>query len=286
MTGFASLEGETEGIGWQLDARSVNGRSLDLRMRLPSGFERAEPELRGLVANHFRRGSVSVSLAVRRAEGASRYHVNRAQLAAYVEAISELAACGAVAAPRADGLLALKGVVETAGEDETAVLRPVLAEAGPRLVAALAADRIAEGARIVPLIKEQLQQMDELRRAIDAHPERSAAAIKARLDAGLAELLSGVHALSPERLHQEAALLATRADVREELDRLTAHIAAARALLAEGGPIGRKLDFLAQEFNRETNTICAKSPHHAVIALGLELKAVVEQMREQVQNIE
>lgn len=285
MTGFASREGEENGIGWQMDVRSVNGRSLDVRIRLPAGLDRHEPEIRRLIAAAFRRGNVALTLTLRRGEAPARYTVNQEQLAAYVDAIQSLAASGSVAAPRADGLLNLKGVIEAAGEEEAVLPGPVLIAAVEGLLADLTAERQAEGARIVPMILGQLEDMDRVRGYIDEHPERAVETIKARIDRQIAALLSG-QSLSEERLHQEAALIASRADVREELDRLSAHIAAARELLAEGGPVGRRLDFLAQELNRETNTICAKSPHHAVTAMGLELKAVVEQMREQVQNLE
>lgn len=285
MTGFASLDGETDGTSWQLDARSVNGRSLDVRVRVPPGMERLEATIRAAITKAFKRGSISVSLSVRRGETASRFTVNQDQLTAYLDAIAELAASGSVAAPRADGLLALKGVIETVSEDDTSALEEALNAAVPVLLDALCADRRAEGGRIAPVVEEHLSRIAALRVAVDEHPERSLERIKARLGDTIARLLDG-QALSEERLHQEAAVLATRADVREELDRLDAHVAAARALFAEGGPIGRRLDFLAQEFNRETNTICSKAPHHAITQLGLELKAVVEQMREQVQNLE
>ena len=285
MTGFASREGEVEGVAYILDVRSVNNRALDVRVRLPAGYDRLEAEIRKKVAARFRRGSISVSLSVRSVEREQRFSINHDQLAAYLEAIQGLAAYGAVAAPRADGLLALRGVVESAAEDDDAT-RPDLAGEVDPLLTALEADRLAEGARIAPMVLGQLAEMDRLRGEIDAHPNRSLPAIKAKLMAQIEEMIGGATGLSEERLHQEAALLATRADIREELDRLEAHIAAARALLAEGGAIGRKLDFLAQEFNRETNTICSKAPHHAITALGLELKAVLEQMREQVQNLQ
>ena len=285
MTGFASREGEVEGVAYILDVRSVNNRALDVRVRLPAGYDRLEAEIRKKVAARFRRGSISVSLSVRSVEREQRFSINHDQLAAYLEAIQGLAAYGAVAAPRADGLLALRGVVESAAEDDDAT-RPDLAGEVDPLLTALEVDRLAEGARIAPMVLGQLAEMDRLRGEIDAHPNRSLPAIKAKLMAQIEEMIGGATGLSEERLHQEAALLATRADIREELDRLEAHIAAARALLAEGGAIGRKLDFLAQEFNRETNTICSKAPHHAITALGLELKAVLEQMREQVQNLQ
>ena len=285
MTGFASTEGEHDGISFQMDARSVNGRSLDVRLRLPTGLERVEAEVRRQVAATFRRGNIQIALTVRRAETTGRYTVNQAQLDAYLEVIQGMASSGSVAAPRADGLLGLKGVIETAVEDDASLSPEVVAEAATALLAALEADRQREGAQLVPVVLGQLDAMERLRIAIDAHPERSLEAVKARLDRQIADLLAG-QPLQPERLHQEAALLATRADVREELDRLEAHVAASRALLRDGGAIGRKLDFLAQELNRETNTICSKAPHHAITALGLELKAAVEQMREQVQNLE
>ncbi|MEM8662499.1 MAG: YicC/YloC family endoribonuclease [Pseudomonadota bacterium] len=288
MTGFASVEGEVGDALVRLDARSVNSRGLDVRLRLPNGFDSQELEVRRAVQGAFQRGSVSITATVAaRTEAAARYTVNAEQLAAYLDAIEPLAERGAVAAPRADGLLALKGVIETAGEGEAKS-----AEVGPLgpLVAALldglVAERRAEGTRIVPVLEGQLAEIERLGKAIDAHPERALDAVKVRLKDQIDTLLDRREGLSDDRLHQEAALLATRADVREELDRLTAHVAAARALIAEGGAIGRKLDFLAQEFNRETNTVCSKSPHHEITALGLELKSVVEQFREQVQNIQ
>ncbi|MEM8663275.1 MAG: YicC/YloC family endoribonuclease [Pseudomonadota bacterium] len=284
MTGFASRSGEVEGLTFQFDVRSVNGRSLDVRMRLPQGFERQEMELRKAIAARFKRGSISVSLNVKHPEAETRFAVNHEQLSAYLDAIQELASSGAVAAPRADGLLALRGVIENAHDGEIAA--PDLSAEIDPLLGALEGDRLDEGARIAPVILERLAEMDSLRVAIEDHPERSLSAIKGRLDKQIADMLGGNSGLNAERLHQEAALLATRSDIREELDRLEAHIEAARSLFDEGGPIGRKLDFLAQELNRETNTICAKAPHHTMTALGLDLKAVIEQMREQVQNIE
>lgn len=285
MTGFAGLEREAGGLRFALEARSVNGRSLDVRLRLPAGHERHEAELRRRIGAAFRRGSVTLSLTVRRAETAARYAVNHDQLAAYVEAIQALAASGSVAAPRADGLLALRGVVEAAGEEDTVVPEADLLAAADAVIAALEENRRAEGARLVPVVAEQVAEIERIGETVDAHPARALPAIRDRLARQIEELLPK-KGLSAERLHQEAALLATRADVREELDRLAAHVAAARALLEEGGAVGRKLDFLAQEFNRETNTICAKAPHHEITALGLELKAVVERFREQVQNLE
>ena len=289
MTGFANLDLQIDGLDISMDVRSVNNRAMDVRVRLPSGFERQEQAVRKAIAARFRRGSINVSVAVRRAETEARYAVNHEQLAAYVDEIQALASSGSVAAPRADGLHALRGVIEAA-QDETGKDDggdgPDLSAALETLLGALEEDRLAEGARIAPVVSAQLTEMARIHEAIDRHPDRALPAVKARLDAQLGEMLSATNALSEDRLHQEAALLATRSDVREELDRLAAHIAAARALLEEGGAIGRKLDFLAQEFNRETNTICAKAPHHTITALGLELKAVLEQMREQVQNLE
>ena len=286
MTGFASAEGERDGFSYEVSARSVNGRSLDVRVRLPSGLERYEGDVRRFVTEAFKRGTVTLALSVSRQELGARWRVNHGQLDAYLAAIAGLGASGEVAAPRADGLLALKGVIEGETEADVAGLAPRLLEVASAVVDDLCRERLAEGARLVPLISEQLDRMDDLREAIDSHPERSVKAIGARIDRQISELVAGAGSLSRERLHQEAVLLATRADVREELDRLAAHIEAARAVLGEGGAVGRKLDFLAQELNREGNTICAKAPHHKVTALGLELKVAVEQMREQVQNLE
>ncbi len=285
MTGFASLDTEVSGTRIGLEARSVNHRGLDVRTRLPSGFEAADARLRKAISGAFKRGSVTVSMSLRRVSEAQRYTVNREQLAVYIDEIQAMAASGAVAAPRADGLLALKGVVEATQEDETELAAQALDGLFVELLSALADNRREEGARLAPVIAGHLDEMDRLRVAIEGSPERELPAIKARLQGQIAALLDGA-GLSEERLHQEAALLATRADIREELDRLSAHIEAARQLLVAGGPMGRKLDFLSQELNRETNTICSKAPHHTITALGLELKSVVEQFREQVQNLE
>ncbi|MEM8551868.1 MAG: YicC/YloC family endoribonuclease [Pseudomonadota bacterium] len=284
MTGFASVEREAGAVTVLVDARSVNNRGLDVRIRLPQGLDGKEQEVRKAVGERFKRGSITLSISQRRAERETLFTVNTTQLSVYLDAIQDLASSGSVAAPRADGLLALRGVIETqseAEEEEAPDLLPAIIDA----LDGLFADRGGEGARIVPIISAQLAEIERLRKEIDAHPERAPSAVKARLVGQMEDLL-GQPGLSPERLHQEAALLATRADVREELDRLDAHVAAARDLLSKGGPVGRKLDFLAQEFNRETNTICSKAPHHEITALGLELKAVVEQFREQVQNLE
>ncbi|MEM6848510.1 MAG: YicC/YloC family endoribonuclease [Pseudomonadota bacterium] len=285
MTGFASLDTEVAGTRVGLEARSVNHRGLDVRTRLPSGFEAADARLRKAISGTFKRGSVTVSMSLRRVSEAQRFTVNREQLAVYIDEIQAMAASGAVAAPRADGLLALKGVVEATQEDDTELAAEALDGLFSELLAALADNRAEEGARLAPVIAGHLDEMDRLRSAIEESPERELPAIKARLHGQIAALLDGA-GLTEERLHQEAALLATRADIREELDRLSAHIEAARQLLAAGGPMGRKLDFLSQELNRETNTICSKAPHHTITALGLELKSVVEQFREQVQNLE
>ena len=285
MTGFAEVEDTSGGLGYAMEARSVNGRALDVKLRLPAGHERHESELRRRIAAAFRRGSVTLTLTLRRADAAARYAVNRDQLAAYLDAVLPLTAEGTAAPPRGDGLLALKGVIETTADDSAAVPGEALFETADAVLIALARNRRDEGARLAAVIGEQLDEMERLFRLVDAHPERAPEAIHARLSRQIIGLLDK-EGLDPARLHQEAALLATRADVREELDRLEAHVDAARSLLTEGGAVGRKLDFLAQEFNRETNTICSKAPHHAITALGLELKAVVERFREQVQNLE
>lgn len=292
MTGFATVSADAAGYAIRLDARSVNGRSLDVRLRLPNGLDVLEGPIRKKLAERFKRGSISLTLSVKRAETPDTYTVNRTQLGIYLAAIQELASEGAVAAPRADGLLALRGVIEAAGEggegaeEVEAPDHDLILRLCDDLIEALAQNRIAEGAALTPVLRGRLDEMERLATDIDAMPERQLPAIKARLSAQIDALLADDKRLSDERLHQEAAMLATRADIREELDRLAAHIGACRALLSEGGPIGRKLDFLAQELGRETNTLCAKAIHQSVTAHGLALKAVVEQVREQVQNLQ
>ncbi|MEW5421826.1 YicC/YloC family endoribonuclease [Amorphus sp. 3PC139-8] len=288
MTGFAAARGVTNGVAWAWEARSVNGRGLDVRVRLPQGWERLDPAVRERVTKRFKRGSVSISLSVSQAEGAARYALNERHLETLLNLIRPLQARGDVAAPTADGLLALKGVLEpldTADADDSALTNDLIAGIDTAL-GSLEADRHAEGARLGDVVRGQVQAIAELAASAREHPSRSVEAIRDKLAQQVAVLLEASASLDRDRLHQEAALLATRADIAEELDRLDGHVEAAKGLLDRGGAVGRRLDFLAQEFHREANTLTSKSVDRAVTAVGLELKVVIDQLREQVQNLE
>ncbi len=290
MTGFARRDGAHGTMRWHWEVRSVNGRGLDLRLRLPPGTENLEHRLREATQKRIARGSVSVTLVLQRDAGAAEIRINDHALEQVIAAIAQVRGKGQFDNPRPEGILALRGVmelvepVETEAETE-ARLAQMLADYEAALVS-LTDNRAGEGARLAAILSEQLAQIEGLVARVAASPARSTDAIRRRLTELVRRLTDAVPSLDPERLHQEAALLATRADVEEELARLKAHIAAARELLAAKEPTGRKLDFLTQEFNREANTLCSKSNDVEITRLGLELKAVIDQMREQVQNIE
>jgi uncharacterized protein (TIGR00255 family) len=290
MTGFARVEGEADGVAWSWELKSVNGKSLDVRFRLPAGYDALELPLRALIGEHLKRGSVSVNLTVARTAAGTNLQINRAVLDQVLALARELGREIEAAPPRVDGLLALRGVLESAEEMPDPTLRErreALLLAGCRkVIDALAVMRRAEGARLGAVLAERLQEIADLVAAAEASAASQPDAIRARLKALLDALRDAVPSISEERLAQEAALLVARGDIREELDRLAAHIAAARELLAEGGAIGRRLDFLCQEFNREANTLCSKSADVELTRIGLALKAGIEQLREQVQNFE
>ncbi|HVA11809.1 MAG TPA: YicC/YloC family endoribonuclease [Stellaceae bacterium] len=290
MTGFARAEGQDGLLSWAWELKSVNAKSLDLRFRLPPGFDALELPLRGLLSQKLKRGSVTANLSVARSGGAGSLRVNREALAMVVRLANELAAEVEAAPPRIDGLLALKGVLESGDDalDETARARQVgLLTAGfEHALGGLATMRWSEGGRLEIVLAERLDEIAALVTEAEGAAAAQPAAIKARLAQLIAALTDAVPALPEERLAHEAALLVAKADIREELDRLGAHLSAARGLLAEGGSIGRRFDFLCQEFNREANTLCSKSADLALTRIGLGLKAAIEQLREQVQNIE
>ncbi|GLK76897.1 hypothetical protein GCM10008171_21510 [Methylopila jiangsuensis] len=291
MTGFARVAGGVGDVRWTWEIRSVNAKGLDLRLRTPPGFDALEPQARALAAARLHRGTLHASLALERAARPTEVRVNEAALAAVLAAAAAIRArAPEIAPPSVDGLLAQRGVVEVVETQETPEQRAALDAAAladfGRALDALSAMRAAEGAALAAVLGERLATIAALAAQADACPARRPEAIRARLAEQVAALLGASPQLDPDRLHQEAALLAARADVREELDRLAAHVEAARALIAEGGPVGRRLDFLAQEFGRESNTLSAKSNDRSLTAIGLELKAVVEQFREQVQNVE
>jgi uncharacterized protein (TIGR00255 family) len=288
MTGFARAEGEEFGISWVWEMKSVNGKSLDLRLRLAPGFDSLEPQLRALLAQRFRRGNFSVSLAVARTAPVA-VRVNREALAQLVALMNELAVEIEAAPPRIDGLLALRGVVETV-EDESDTLieerRRAVLGGWSTVLDRLAGARAEEGARLANVLCGQLAEMRVLVDAAAACAAAQPAAIRGRLQTMLASLADLVPGMPEERVAQEIALLVARSDIREELERLRAHIEQAGDLLEQGEAVGRRLDFLCQELNREANTLCSKSADIELTRIGLSLKAGVEQFREQVQNIE
>lgn len=288
MTGFGRAEGALGDWAWAVEARSVNGRNLETRFKAPPGFDALEKVARDASQARFQRGQVQVNVQARRAESAAAIQVNAAALERYLAAIEPLVKAKRVKKPSADGLLALRGVLEAAEADEDAEARAAL-EAAIAGSIALALDglktaRLGEGAALTPVLAGLIDRMEALVAAAEIESAAHPAMLKARFATRMAELLG--QPAPEERVVQEAAVMATKADVREELDRLAGHIAGARALLAGEGASGRRLDFLTQEFMREANTLCSKSATPALTAIGLDLKAVIEQFREQVQNVE
>ncbi len=291
MTGFGRAQGEVEAIAWIWELRSVNGRGLDVKLRLPSGLEGLEAGLKETAAKILKRGNVSGTLSIKR-EAASGLTADLAALERVKELAIELAdnIPGALP-PRAELLLALPGVMRNiSAQDDSDEVKAALAEAVQagfaEALAGLVASRAAEGARLAGIVGAVIDEVAALKDAAAVEAATQPGLHMEKLKAQLAEILGSTPGLPEEKIAQEVALLATKSDVREELDRLAAHIASARELLAEAANVGRKLDFLMQEFNREVNTLCSKSASLPLTAIGLKLKAAVEQLREQVQNIE
>ena len=290
MTGFAESSGGHGGLAWRWEAKSVNGRGLDLRLRTPPGLDGLEAPARKLAATRFSRGSLQLFLAIAPQDEARGLKVDAAALAAAVRLAKEIAAETGLPAARVDGLLALKGVIvsdDAAPADETARAHrdAAILESLASAFDALARARAGEGAKLATLLGAQIDEIARLTEAAGILAVAQPGALRDRLRQQIADLVSQ-GTVSAERLEQEIALLAVRADIREELDRLKAHVEEARRLLGSGEAVGRKLDFLAQEFNREANTLCSKSSDVALTRLGLELKAVIDQFREQAQNVE
>ena len=291
MTGFAESTGSHEGLRWRWEVKSVNSRSLDLRLRIPPGYDGLEPPVRRLAGERFLRGALQISLSMEAAEVTRGLAVDPVALASAIKIARELAAETGLAPARVDGLLALKGVI--VADDSVPALDPVargsrdasLLESLGLAFDKLARERAREGAKLAALLKSHVEEIERLVAEAGQLAAAQPEALKERLRIQIAELLEA-NAVSEDRLVQEAALLAVKADVREELDRLTAHVQDARALVAQGKGVGRKLDFLAQEFNREANTLCSKSADIALTRNGLALKAVIDQFREQSQNVE
>ena len=287
MTGFARGDGMHGDTSWHWETRSVNGRTLDLRLRLPSGFEALEIRARGLAQEKLARGNCTINLWVKRETGRTEIRLNETALG-QAEAVAERARD--LTGLKLDTLLAMRGVVETVEGEENEQAQAALHHA---MIASLAATldelvraRTGEGERLQAVIDKQLSAIARLIEVAARAAAPPPAAIAVRLSEQIARLTEAGPALDPERLHQEAMLLAAKADIQEELDRLRAHVAAANELIASDQPAGRKFEFLAQEFNREANTVCSKSADIETTRTGLELKTVIDQLREQVQNIE
>lgn len=289
MTGFARETGVTGSFQWAWEIKSVNGRGLDVRVRVPPGFDAIGEAARSEIQKAFSRGQCQLNLSITRSAKAPRVRINQDVLAGLADALASVKLPDGMRPPSVDGLLAIRGVVEIdddASEEIETALHADLRAGATRLVAALTAARRAEGQALHAVIEGQLAEIERITAAADAHPARRPEAVRAKLESQIASLVDASSALDPARLHQEAVLVAARADIREELDRLSAHVRAARELMSAQGAVGRRLDFLAQEFGREANTLTSKANDVSLSRIGLDLKSVVEQFREQVQNVE
>ena len=295
MTGFARLDGESASGRWTWEIRSVNARGLEQRYRLPPGFDRLEPPLRAIAGKRLARGAVTANLTLV-SDQSGAFAINDAALEAALTSIRHIAGKIDCAPPRPEAILALKGVIDAErphsggamdgdGESADADADAVLIAGFEAALARLQAARAEEGSRLGVVLAGQLAAIEALSADARARGPESVALLRARIESQVADLL-GARDIDPDRLAQEVALLAVKADIREEIDRLDAHVTAARALLEGAEPAGRKLDFLAQELNREANTLCAKAPDTAMKEIGLNLKSVIDQLREQIQNIE
>jgi len=290
MTGFARTDGVHADTSWFWEIRSVNGRSLDLRLRLPSGFERLEAAARSKCQERLARGNCTVTLGVKREAGQMEIRLNEAALNQALTVAKRAKEITDLKPARLDTLLVMRGVVETAepeeSEEEQAALTHALLAGLASALDQLVAARAAEGERLQEVIEKQLAAIEDLISRATAAMARQPELFTTRLREQIARLNEVGSTFEPERLHQEALLLAAKTDIQEELDRLRAHVAAAKELIASGEPAGRKLEFLAQEFNREANTTCSKASDIEISRIGLELKSVIDQLREQVANIE
>ena len=290
MTGFARASGARAPWVWAWELKAVNSKGLDLRLRVPQAFDRIEAQARTKIAAKLARGACYATLTTQREEAAPDVRINEIVLGKLIDALHRLPADAGVQPASLDGLLAVRGVVEVheAKEDESAI-----AEAATAMLASLDAAiediiamRAREGGALAAVLTQRIDRIAQLTNAAEACPGRKPQAVQARLAQAIAALADTSRALDPARLHQEAIMLAAKADIREELDRLQAHVEAGRELVASDQPVGRKLDFLAQEFGREANTLCSKSNDVDLTRIGMDLRVEIEQFREQVQNIE
>jgi uncharacterized protein (TIGR00255 family) len=290
MTGFARRQGVSGSYAFAWEVKSVNAKGLDVRLRLPPGWDAIEAPARARAAEQLARGTVYATLSVEREGVATAVRINEAVLGAVLDAVERIKPRIGASAPSAEGILGLKGVLDVAEQeedpDERAAAEADIVAGFGRALDDLVTARRDEGAALARALNARLDEIANLTARAEAVPGRQPEAIKARLAEQVATLMAASDRFDPDRLHQEAILLASKADIREELDRLVTHVAQARKLIAGGGAVGRRLDFLSQELNRESNTLCAKSNDVELTNIGLELKTVVEQFREQVQNLE
>jgi len=291
MTGFGSAEGAYEGCSWTWEVKSVNGKGLDLRWRFPQGFDGFDAEVRKRLSARFKRGNFSINLNLIRPEAALRYRVNEEMMDQLMPVIASLKEkLPEVQAPALDGLMNLKGLIEAEEEEETPEFREgleaALLETLGVAIGALDQSRAAEGDKLNSILEDRLAHMDRLVKAAEANAALLPEKIRERLKAQVEDLLGQAPGLPEERLAQEAAVLMVKADLREEVDRLKAHVETARELLADKEAVGRRFDFLCQEFNREANTLCSKSSDSELTKIGMDLKVTIDQIREQIQNVE
>jgi uncharacterized protein (TIGR00255 family) len=290
MTGFARSHGTSGPYAFEWELKSVNAKGFDLRMRLPPGWDELEAFAKKRAGELLSRGTVYANLNVKRTSAVSSIRINEEVLASIVRVAGVLAGKIDAVAPSIDGLLAIKGVIEVvepeANEAEDKAARAAAAAAFEQALGDLVEMRQREGVTLGQILSQRMDEVERLAAKAEAAPGRRPEAIKARLAEQIAALLESSDRFDPDRLNQEAIMIAAKADIREELDRIASHISQAREMIGKGGPVGRRLDFLAQEFNREVNTCCSKSNDLELTNTGLEMKNVVEQFREQVQNLE
>jgi uncharacterized protein (TIGR00255 family) len=292
MTGFARIQGHAEGASWAWELKSVNAKGFDLRLRVPSGLETVDAEARRMIGTVVGRGTVHASLELTRPPQVAEIKINEQLVETLAVRLNAAAKLAGLQPPSMDAILAVKGVVETIERpddpDAAARLAQALLVSLEDAVTALLQARQQEGDALEGILSDKIKTIAGLVGQADALPSRSAETVRMRLQKQIEDLLgaAAADALDAQRLHQEAVLIAVKADIREELDRLRAHVGQVQELLVRGGAIGRRLDFMAQELSRETNTLCAKSNDVALTAIGLDLKTLVEQFREQVQNVE
>ncbi|WP_299783285.1 YicC/YloC family endoribonuclease [uncultured Roseobacter sp.] len=292
MTGFSSATGSLPPHSWAWELRAVNGKGLDLRLRVPDWIDGLEAGLRKLLGAHVTRGNVTLSLRLARDEQAGALQINEAQLTSVLDAMAviearAMAAGVSLAPATSSDIVALRGVLEqSASEDDAAPLSKVLLAEAEALIADFNTMRDSEGAALQKVLRGQLEEVATLTAEAARLAEARSGALAETLRRNLAKVMDNTDGADADRVAQELALIAVKSDVTEEIDRLAAHVEAARDLIGQGGPVGRKLDFLMQEFNREANTLCAKAQNTDLTRCGLALKAVIDQMREQVQNVE